>query len=99
MAFSDVILILGSLLDEDKRVISFWNWPDFVSARETPLRSLKAIFKLHGLQDLRDQVIAHRYGTLSKHLSRRKNQGYIDPAYVAKAQEILLELIILFKLT
>ena len=97
MSFSDAVLILGSLLDKDKKAISFWNWSDFVLAKEIELTSLKGRFESEGLKQIRDQVIAHQD---TRHQANifpdSRIRGYIHPQYVQRAQGILLELISLF---
>jgi hypothetical protein len=97
MSFNDVVLILGSLLDKDKKAISFWNWPDFVIAKEIELTSLKGRFESEGLKRIRDQVIAHQD---TRHQANifpdSRIRGYIHPQYVQRVQGILLELVSLF---
>ena len=97
MSFSDVVLMLGSLLDKDNRVISFWNWKEFISKRKDELEALKRLFESHGLQEIRDQIIAHQDSTHAENtFPDARIKGYTHPIYVERAQHILLELIKLF---
>jgi hypothetical protein len=99
MSFNDAILILGSLLDERGKTISFWHFDDFVKDKknEVKLRSLKELFKLYRLQDIRNQIIAHqdKNNPINTYPDTRI-KGYINHHYVARAQEILFGLIVIF---
>jgi hypothetical protein len=99
MAFSDVVLIITSLLDEKKKAISFWNWSEFAKKRETALRSLKGLPEFKVLKKLRNQVVAHQD---NRHQANTfpdaRIKGYIHPQHIANAQKILLDLIVLFHL-
>jgi hypothetical protein len=70
LSAQDGLLLLGSLVSKDGRVMSFWNWTDFVNMRKTKLQTLTDKFSSSGLKTVRDQVVAHQD-------SNNKNNNFV----------------------
>lgn len=60
LAFNHALILIDSLLNKDPRVISFYNWPEFLKAKKTDLDSLSSDYANTGLARIRDQVVAHQ---------------------------------------
>ncbi len=90
MSFNDALLITGSLLDKDKRVISLWNCPDFVSMKQKELDKILDDFIKTGLKGIRDQIVAHQdYGNPNNNIPNSRRTGLINIQCVTKLQNIL----------
>ncbi len=57
--FHESLLATFSLLDNDVRVISFFNWPEFMAQKSIEIKAIKKKFANYGFVILRNQVVAH----------------------------------------
>lgn len=95
MAFNDTVLIAGSLLDKkDARVISLWNFKDFVGKKQKELQQLTDKFTNYGLKTIRDQIIAHQdMGNKNNNIPNSRRRGIINLQLIKLLQEILEEMV------
>ncbi len=96
--FHESLLAVFSLLDTDSRVISFLNWPDFISIKGSELDAIKSKFMGYGFGTLRNQVVAHL--DISNNLNRIptvRQTAMISDDATQKLQEIIDELVVLFR--
>lgn len=96
-SFYDAVLIVGSLLDSDTRVVSLLNWAEFMSEKDKEIRAVIQKFKSEGFKEIRDQLIAHvdidNSNNMFPHL---RTQGVVDSNLILKLRLILDSLIVEF---
>jgi len=95
MAFNDALLIVGSLLNnKDTRVISLWNFQNFVKEKQEELQTITDKFINYGLKTIRDQIIAHQdTGNKNNNIPNSRRRGIINPDLIKYLQEILYKTI------
>ncbi len=93
LSYHDGLLIIGSLVDKDKRVMSFWNWPDFVSIKTEALQKLTDEFNRSGLKDIRDQIVAHQDSSNGNNNFPDARRGGVRINLIDKTQQFLQKLI------
>ncbi len=92
--FNDALLIIGSLLGTDSRVMSLWNWKEFAIKKSKELQDLGVRFVHDGLKEVRDQIIAHQDTDNSNNrFPSSRRQGTINPILIKRAQDLLENMI------
>jgi len=94
LSFNNGLLIVGSLLNKDKRIISLWNYPEFILKNEKELKNLTAEFSEKGLKTIRNQIIAHQDIENENNYSiYNRKKGFINKYLIQALKEILEEII------
>lgn len=94
LAYSDAILLISSLVKMgDSRVMSFWNWPEFVAARGKELQCLTNEFERSGQKTVRDQMIAHQDSSNRNNNVPSARRLGIRTEVIKQAQSFLQKLI------
>lgn len=103
--FDDSLLIIATLLDDkrDPRLISFWNWSDFISHydNQVGLKEIIDLFQIHGLREIRDQIVGHMdISNKTNNYPYNRRTGMINSELVRRLkqlQEKLIKLLIQYK--
>lgn len=94
ISFDEALLITGSLVSKDKRVISFPNWSKYMTKRSVQIETLIKKYDKTGLKTARDQVIAHSdSGNQTNDFVSDRKQGMVNPYLVNNLSRIIDELI------
>jgi hypothetical protein len=97
VCFHDALLIIASLLDRDSRIISFWNWQEFVDKKRPELEDIALRFNNSPLLMIRDQMSAHvDHGNRGNNFPYSKRRGLINFRLVESLGDYLKELHVLF---
>lgn len=97
--FHDALLTIASLLDKDKRVISFWNWRPFIESKGIEFEDIVNRFQNSPLQTVRDQVTAHAdIANHNNNFPSSKRRGIVDTRLIELLQGYLDEVSALFHL-
>ena len=95
--FGDVLLIITTLLDKDKRVLSMWNLQVLAHLKNSDLQNLADELKDKGFITIRDQMIAHvDSSNKSNTFPDSRRLGLIREDLVLSLELILSEAIELF---
>ncbi|GEM_PF-4440710 len=90
LCFNESLLIVSSLLDKDRRAISFRNWAEFVERKSDELRRLEEQFSNSQLRGIRDQIVAHQdINNSENRLPDKRRGGMINKQLVNQLQNIL----------
>lgn len=94
MFFNDSLLIISSFLNNDKRVMSFWNWQDFMKHKRKEIESITDIFNKKNFKQIRDQMIAHQdISNANNNFPSPRRRGIIRQEIVEQLQDILDKMI------
>lgn len=96
LSYQDGLLLISSLINKDDRIISFWNWDEFIKDRKAELEILTTEFEKSGLKNVRDQVIAHQDRSNENNRFIDSRTRGVRPEIIKKTQEFLEKLIVEF---
>lgn len=97
--FHDGVLILNNLLDDDDdRVISLWNWQEFVDKKSARLQQITDKYEDGPLIQVRHNVIAHQnQNTKANRQPNSRRQGIVNQSLIGMALDISGEAIDIFR--
>jgi len=97
--FNDTLLIISSLLDKkDSRVISFWNWNDFVNKKNKELTAITKTFNSSPLIRVRHELVAHQnYKNRNNRIPNSRRRGIIDQRLIDILEQTLEQMISEFR--
>lgn len=91
--FYDSLLLTASLLGTDCRLISFWNWKEFISKKEKELKNISIFFESSSLKKIRDQIVGHIDLSNSANNTLYYNRrGRINEKYISDLKSVHLDL-------
>lgn len=99
LLFNNSLVIISTLLDNDPKCISFYNWKEFYSDLnfKSKLRTIKKEFQKSGFQIIRDQVVGHiDKNNINNKFPLLRNQSIINEHLIKNLMNLLNKLIFEF---
>lgn len=92
--FYESLLLTATLLNKDKRAISFCNWSNFANNNKEWLDQQSEEFKRLGLKTVRDQIVGHvDSSNHNNRMPRQRRQGVVNEVLIKNLNTILQSLI------
>ncbi|MDP3975385.1 MAG: hypothetical protein Q8P95_00535 [bacterium] len=89
-SYRDCIIIVDTLMDKDRRVISFKNWKVFAEKRKEEIDLIFKDFVSSGLKKVRDEMMAHVSAKNSNNrFPSMRREGIVNQTLIESLQEIL----------